>query len=75
MAFQKLDSSSGDESKAARGLQIGQVDVVLRSALHQCWMLLPPERRNLAELEREIYRLVDRAIKGYAEDFKAFGEK
>jgi hypothetical protein len=35
-------------------------------------MALPKERRNPDELERQIRRLVDRALKDFREDCQAF---
>lgn len=51
----------------------GQVDRMVRSAIQTCWMALPAERRTPAEVEREIRRVVDRALGNLREDFEAFG--
>ena len=49
-----------------------QIDQQVRQAIHFCWMSLPKEKRNVDELERQIRRLVDRALKDVREDFDEF---
>ncbi len=51
----------------------GQVDQTIRQAIQWCWMALPKDRRNMEEVESQIRRLVDRAIKDLREDREAFG--
>jgi hypothetical protein len=46
---------------------------MLRQAMQFCWMALPDDRRNAEELERQIRRLVDRALRDFREDNKVFG--
>ena len=50
-----------------------QVDQAVRHAIQACWMALPKERRNAEEVERQIRRLVDRALRDFREDREAFG--
>lgn len=53
-----------------------QIDHQIRQAIRFCWMGLPKERRNVDELERQILRLVDRALRDLREDFdEFFGKK
>ena len=40
-----------------------QIDHQIRQAIQFCWMALPKEKRNVDELERQIRRLVDRALR------------
>ena len=49
-----------------------QIDQQIRQAIHFCWMGLPKEKRNVDELERQIRRLVDRALRDVREDFDEF---
>ena len=49
------------------------VDQSIRQALQLCWMVLPEGRKTVDVLETEIRRLVDRAIKDFKDDAKAFG--
>lgn len=50
-----------------------QIDQQIRQAIHWCWMVLPDERKTVDEVERQIRRLVDRALKDLHDDFDAFG--
>ena len=49
------------------------VDQAIRQAISTCWMMLPKGKRSVAAVEREIRRVVDRALKNLREDSKAFG--
>ena len=49
-----------------------QIDQQIRQAIHFCWMGLPKDNRNVDELERQIRRLVDRALRDVREDFDEF---
>ncbi len=66
-------------SKGAAAEQIaellgpGQADQMLRQAMQLCWMTLPQDRRSADELERQIRRLLDRALRDFREDSEAFG--
>ena len=51
----------------------GQVDQTIRQAIHFCWMALPKDRKNVDELERQVRRIVDRALKDFREDSEQFG--
>jgi hypothetical protein len=51
----------------------GYVDQTIRQAIDFCWMALPKERRNADEVEKEIRRIVDRALRDFREDSEAFG--
>jgi hypothetical protein len=50
-----------------------QVDRAVRRAVLACWMALPKDRRNPDELEKQVRRLVDRALRDFREDREAFG--
>jgi hypothetical protein len=50
----------------------GQVDQQIRQALQFCWMMLPDDRKNIDELEKQIRRILDRALKDFREDTDAF---
>lgn len=71
-------SSADDDPEEARDqmrefLGPGQVDQMVRHALQSCWMALPNDKRNVAELKRQMTRLIDRAIRDMQEDQEAFG--
>ena len=50
-----------------------QVDQAIRQAIQFCWMGLPKDRRTADELEAQIRRIVDRALKDFRDDSRAFG--
>ena len=76
MGFISTCSSGGDEEGAAdRMAELfgpGQVDQGIRQAIQMCWMALPKERRTAEEVEKQIRRLVDRALQNLREDTAAF---
>jgi hypothetical protein len=51
----------------------GAADHALRQALAMCWAILPDNRKNVAEAETELRRLVERAIRDLREDAQSFG--
>jgi hypothetical protein len=69
-------SGEGSENAAEKMADFfgpGQVDQTIRHAIHFCWMALPKDRRNADELEKQIRRIVDRALKDFREDSEQFG--
>ena len=69
-------SSGDDEDTAEKMAEIfgpGQVDQTIRQAIHFCWMALPKDRKNPQELEKQVRRIVDRALKDFHEDSQQFG--
>ena len=52
----------------------GHIDQLIRQAVQWCWTALPKERRNARELEKQVRRLVDRALKDFREDNEAFAQ-
>ena len=69
-AFDPNDDDAMDKMRDMFGP--AQIDQQVRQAIHFCWMSLPKEKRNVDELERQIRRLVDRALKDVREDFDEF---
>jgi len=45
----------------------------IHQAILMCWMILPDERKNVAAVEVEIRRIVERELKALRDDAKAFG--
>ncbi len=70
-AFSHNDPEAADNFRSMFGP--GQIDQQIRQAIHCCWMLLPADKRNADEVERQIRRIVDRALKDLREDSQAFG--
>jgi hypothetical protein len=52
----------------------GHIDHMIRQAIQYCWMALPKERRSADEVETQIRRLVDRALRDFREDRQVFGK-
>lgn len=72
--FSESAFEDGDEPGGPGGLLgPGQVDQMIRQAIQMCWMTLPKSRRNIDEIERQIRRVVDRALANLREDGAAFG--
>ena len=51
----------------------GHVDQTIRQAIQVCWMGLPKERRTVEEVERQIRRIVERALQNFRKEGEAFG--
>jgi hypothetical protein len=71
--YERIDPS--DENAAEKMQEFfgpTQIDHFIRQAVQFCWMALPKEKRNVDELERQIRRLVDRALRDVREDFDEF---
>lgn len=51
----------------------GHVDQAFRQAIQACWMVLPKDRRNVDEVEKQVRRIVERALTNLREDQAAFG--
>ncbi len=50
-----------------------QVDHAIRQAISTCWMSLPKDKRTVQEVEVQVRRLLDRALRDMYEDSKQFG--
>jgi len=72
--FEKFDPDDADATGRMSSL-IGpqQIDSTIRQAMQLCWMVLPSEKRNVDEVEKEIRRIVERAIRDLREDAESFG--
>jgi hypothetical protein len=70
------DESEGGENNPFQGMFGPQhVDTLIRQSVQFCWMSIPKSRRTPDELERQIRRLLDRALEDFREDQTAFGEE
>jgi hypothetical protein len=79
--IEKLDPDEDGDERAERMRDMmgpNQTDQQIRQAIGFLWMVLPKEKRNVDEVERQVRRIVDRALRDLHEDFDAFfgeGEK
>jgi hypothetical protein len=74
MSVEKIEPNDPEQLKrmhAFFGPQ--QVDNQIRQAIQTCWMALPSGRQNVDGVEKEIRRIVDRALKDLREDYQSFG--
>ncbi len=53
----------------------GHLDQQIRNAISMCWMMLPEDKKTLDDLESQIRRVVDRALRDLREDHEQFGVK
>lgn len=49
------------------------VDMFMRQAVQMCWMMLPKAKKTVGNVESEVRRVVDRALKDFREDADRFG--
>ncbi len=69
--FSKDDSELPDHLRKIIGPE--QIDQQIRMAIQLTWMMLPKETKSIDEVEKQIRRLVDRALIDLREDFDSFG--
>ena len=67
--FTSDDPESRDQMRSFMGP--GHVDHQIRQAIGIAWMMLPDERKTVAEVERVIRQIVD-GRKNFGEDAEAF---
>ena len=74
MLSDKFDPNDPEQSDRFRSF-FGphQVDEQIRQAIQFCWMALPGDRKTVDEVEKQIRRLVDRALRDLRDDSDAFG--
>jgi hypothetical protein len=76
MMFESCSTANAEAAaeKMADWFGPSQIDQLVRQAVQYCWMALAKERRTTQELENQIHRLVERALKDFREDHEAFGQ-
>ena len=74
MMIEKFDPGDPDRAAQMRAF-FGphHVDSQVRQAIQTCWMILPPDRQNVEGVEKEIRRIVDRALRDLQDDYESFG--
>jgi hypothetical protein len=74
MAMELFDPNDPEAMQRMRAFfSPQQVDEQFRQAIQFCWMALPPGKRTVAEVESQIRRIVDRALRDLREDADSFG--
>jgi len=76
VAYNLTDPKAAEKAAEAFGDLFGPgwIDQEIRQAIHYAWRSIPKKRRSIKELEKQIRRIVDRAVKDFREDQKAFGK-
>jgi hypothetical protein len=69
--FPNDDPESADRMRQFTGQ--GQVDQQIRQAIQFAWMTLPNDRKTVAEVERVVRPVFERALKDFREDAEFFG--
>ena len=69
--FRNDDPGAAKRMRAMIGPQA--VDREIRQAIQFCWMALPDKKKTADNVEREIRRVVERALRNFREDSKSFG--
>jgi hypothetical protein len=69
--FESNDPDAQDKMRQVFGP--GQIDQLMRQAIQMCWMMLPSGKRTVDELEKQIRRIMERAMRDLRKDHKAFG--
>jgi hypothetical protein len=75
MVSMACGEGEGDDDAAERMAEVfgpGHVDQMIRQGVGSCWMALPRHRRNIDELEKQVRRIVDRALRDFREDSEEF---
>jgi hypothetical protein len=73
--LQEFDPNEGDEERAEKMrdfMSPNYIDHQIRQAIQFLWMVLPKDKRNVDEIERQVRRIVDRALRDLREDFDNF---
>ena len=61
------------ESDGFREMSATAIVGSIRQAVHFCWTALPKDRRTVDEVEKEIRKIVDRALRDLRADLATFG--
>jgi hypothetical protein len=72
--YDKFSPDDPDADKRLRAFfSPQQIDNQVRQAIQFCWMALPAEKKTIDEVETQIRRIVERALKDLREDAASFG--
>ncbi len=74
MALFKIGEGEDPGERMAEMFGPSQIDHLIRQAIQFCWIGLPKERRSADEVEAQVRRLVERALRDFREDRQAFGK-
>ena len=71
-------SSEGNVDRQSEAVAVdlhapAEVDQLVRKMLQLCWRAISRDRRTAEEHERQVHRLVARALRDFREDREEFG--
>jgi hypothetical protein len=73
--IERFEDDKGDaDERMAAIFGPAHIDTSIRQAIQFCWMSLPKDKRTADELEQQIRRIVERALKDFRDDRQAFGK-
>jgi hypothetical protein len=64
----------GSKPSLMGGLAPQAVDIKIREAIGLCWFMLPEEQRSWDQVEKEISRIVKRALDNYRDDLSTLNK-
>jgi hypothetical protein len=74
MAMEKFDNNDPEAANRIQAMLGPQaVDRQIRSAIQFCWMSLPAKKKTVDSVEKEIRRVVERALRDFRKDSTSFG--
>ena len=76
--FHEFNPNEDDDERQEKMREFfspSQIDHHIRQTIQFLWMMLPKEKRNVDELESQMRRLVDRALRDLRDDFDSFFAK
>jgi hypothetical protein len=71
--FSADDHPNEEKMAQYRHTMVPILDQQVRGVVSSIWMGLPPDRQSVEEVEREVRRLVKRALADLRDDLTAFG--
>ncbi|MBI5725575.1 MAG: hypothetical protein HZA50_16575 [Planctomycetes bacterium] len=71
-SFKPGKSGEKDAKQMADFFGPGHIDNSIRQAISWCWMSLPKGKKNADELEKQMRRIFDRALRDFREDNEQF---
>ncbi len=80
MALFSMQQGGGDDEEQKKQAEAmrkmfspTQVEQMIGQAANICWMMMPPEKKNVPAVVAEMRRIFERSIKNLEDDASAFG--
>jgi len=72
VAYFKFDRSLEDELRCRGFLGPTMVDQQMRLTIQFCWLSLPEAKRTPEEVENQVRKILERAIRDFRDDYQHF---